>query len=87
MNGQRKYTVDVLDQLPFIKTAQQAGFSSQEINIFPPHRWREMARSKCAELEDQQKTIEEMPEINGLKYTCKTWSECFTKANPTGTCG
>ena len=97
VNGQRRYTTEVIDQLKFIKTAQLAGFSNQEIAVLlegfdnqvsPSERWTEMANIKCSELEEQKKRIDAMLDIlkNGLKCECLTWSECFPKVNSNGTC-
>lgn len=97
VSGQRRYTIDVLDQLKFIRTAQLAGFSIQEITVLlegfdiqvsPSERWKQMAITKCSDLEEQKKHIEEMLDVlkNGLKCKCQTWSECFTKVNSNGTC-
>lgn len=97
VNGQRRYTIEVLDRLKFIKTAQLAGFNNKEIivllegfdnQVSPSERWKQMANTKCAELEEQKKHIDEMLDVlkNGLKCKCKTWSECFTKVNSNGTC-
>ncbi len=97
ISGQRRYTTKVIDRLKFIKTAQLAGFSIQEIAVLlegfdnqvsPSERWKQMANTKCSELEEQKKHIEAMLDVlkNGLKCECLTWSECFTKVNSNGTC-
>jgi MerR family transcriptional regulator, redox-sensitive transcriptional activator SoxR len=97
VSGQRRYTIEVLDQLKFIKTAQLAGFSNQEIIVLlegfddqapPSERWRHMANTKCLELEEKKKQIDEMLNVlkKGLKCDCLTWSECFPKINSKGSC-
>ncbi|UPM56137.1 MerR family transcriptional regulator [Gottfriedia acidiceleris] len=97
INGQRRYNIQVLDQLKFIKTAQLAGFSNQEIITLlegfdeqdsPSERWKQMALKKRSELEVKKKQIDTMMTIlnNGLDCKCHTWSECFSKVNPDGTC-
>ncbi|WP_394542623.1 MerR family transcriptional regulator [Priestia aryabhattai] len=97
VNGQRRYTIEVLDLLKFIKTAQLASFNNKEIivllegfdsQVTPSERWNEMAVLKCNELEEKKKQIDEMLDIlkNGLKCKCLTWSECFSKVNSKGTC-
>lgn len=97
VNGQRRYAIEVLDRLKFIKTAQLAGFNNKEIivllegfdnQVSPSERWKQMANTKCAELEEQKKHIDEMLDVlkNGLKCKCQTWSECLTKVNSRGTC-
>lgn len=97
VSGKRRYTIEVLDQLKFIKTAQLAGFSIQEITVLlegfdnqvtPSQRWKQMANTKCFELEEQKKHIDAMLDVlkNGLKCECLSWSECFKKVNPNGNC-
>ncbi|GED32414.1 MerR family transcriptional regulator [Brevibacillus centrosporus] len=97
INGQRRYSEDVLDRIRFIKTAQAAGFSIPEITVllegFEPHispsdRWKELAKEKCEELEEKKKQLDNMLQVleNGLKCKCLTWSECFVKMNSDGTC-
>ncbi|USK62219.1 MerR family transcriptional regulator [Peribacillus asahii] len=97
VNGQRRYTIEVLDQLKFIKTAQLAGFSNQEIilllegfdnQVSPSERWKQMANTKCLELEEKKKQIGAMIDVlnNGLNCKCLTWSDCFTKVKPNGIC-
>ncbi len=97
VNGQRRYDIKVLDQLKFIKTAQLAGFTNQEITTLlegfdeqasPSERWKQMAVTKRAELEEKKKQIETMLTIlnNGLDCKCQTWSECFGKVQPDCTC-
>ncbi|MFD1039444.1 MerR family transcriptional regulator [Virgibacillus byunsanensis] len=96
VNRQRRYTTEVIDQLKFIKTAQLAGFSNQEIiellegfnQASLSETWRKMANIKCAELEEQKKHIDAMLDVlqSGLECKCLTWSECHTKVNLNGTC-
>ncbi|WP_409299369.1 MerR family transcriptional regulator [Peribacillus sp. SCS-26] len=97
VNGQRRYTPEVIDRLKFIKMAQLAGFTNQEISLLlegfeeqvsPSERWTQMANTKCTELEEQKKHIDAMLVVlkNGLKCECRTWSECFPKVNSNGTC-
>ncbi|WP_336867081.1 MerR family transcriptional regulator [Peribacillus frigoritolerans] len=97
VSGQRRYTTEGIDRLKFIKTAQLAGFSIKELGVLlegfdnqvpPSERWRQMASTKCSELEGQKKHIDAMLDVlkNGLKCECLTWSECFTKVNSDGTC-
>lgn len=66
VSGQWRYTIDVLDQLKFIKTAQLAGFSNQEIivllegfnnQVSPSNRWKQMTNIKCSELEEQKNVL------------------------------
>lgn len=95
-NGQRRYDVNLLEKLAFIKIAQQTGFTIQEISVLlegfetlpPSERWEEMAREKRFELEEKKKQINSMIQIldDGLKCKCLTWSECSTKIKTKGTC-
>lgn len=57
VSGQWRNKFEVLDQLKFIKTAQLAGFSNQEIivllesfdnQVSPYNRWKQMANIKCS---------------------------------------
>ncbi|MCP1452238.1 MerR family transcriptional regulator [Priestia megaterium] len=97
VNGQRRYTIEALDQLQFIKTAQSAGFNNKEIimllegfnrEVAPSERWSEMAAAKCEELEEKKMKIDAMMNIltNGLQCKCQTWSECFPKVDSRGIC-
>jgi MerR family redox-sensitive transcriptional activator SoxR len=96
-NGQRRYDESLLDQINFIKIAQQTGFSIQEINVLLEgfetdnslsERWEQMAKQKRSELEDRKKQINSMIQIldNGLSCKCLTWSECNERIQNTGTC-
>ncbi|MGD6834848.1 MerR family DNA-binding transcriptional regulator [Sutcliffiella halmapala] len=92
ISGKRCYTIDVLNQLNFIRIAQFTGFSNQEITVLlegfdnqapPSERWQQMANTKCLELEEKKRQIDTMINIlnNGLECECLNWSECFTKVN------
>jgi MerR family redox-sensitive transcriptional activator SoxR len=95
-NGQRRYTEHILEQIAFIKIAQQNGFSIQEILVLLEgfeklplsERWEKMAVDKRVELEEKKKQINSLIQIldDGLKCKCLTWSECFIKIKNTGTC-
>lgn len=97
VNGQRRYTHELLQRIKFIKIAKAAGFSNQEIldllegfeqNAPPSVRWKQMAESKRRELEDKMKQIKSMMKILniGLQCECLSWEECFSKIEPTGAC-
>ncbi|WP_261132073.1 MerR family transcriptional regulator [Bacillus sp. Marseille-Q3570] len=97
VNGQRRYTKKILDQIKFIKIAHSAGFSNQEILVLlegfeqqaaPSERWKQMANTKRVELKEKKHQIEAMLNVldTGLKCDCLTWSECFTKISPDGRC-
>src|SRR6476661_5416892 len=60
LNGRRRYSAAVLDQLALIRFAQQAGFTVAEMQVllhgFPAEttaaeRWQTLARRKLADLE------------------------------------
>ncbi|MDT0147698.1 MerR family transcriptional regulator [Priestia aryabhattai] len=97
VNGQRRYTIEALDRLQFIQTAQSAGFNNKEIimlldgfneEVIPSRRWNEMATAKCEELEEKKEKINTMIDIlsNGLQCNCLTWSECLSKVDSKGIC-
>jgi MerR family transcriptional regulator, redox-sensitive transcriptional activator SoxR len=92
INGQRRYTHEVIEQLKFIKIAQSVGFSNQEISLLiedfdkqapPSEMWKQMAATKRSELEGKIKQIYLMIEVlkSGLACQCLTWSECLSKIN------
>ncbi|WLD92563.1 MerR family transcriptional regulator [Alkalihalobacillus sp. AL-G] len=97
VNGQRRYTSQVLDQIKFIKIAHSAGFNNQEVIILlegfdqqtaPSDRWKQMASTKRVELEEKKNQINAMLDIlnSGLQCKCLTWTECFAKVKPNGKC-
>lgn len=96
-NGQRRYDEALLDQIHFIKIAQQTGFSIQEIAVLLEgfetgdslsERWEQMAKQKRHELEERKKQINSMIQIldSGLSCRCLTWSECLEKIQKNGSC-
>jgi MerR family redox-sensitive transcriptional activator SoxR len=95
-NGQRRYSENILEQINFIKIAQQTGFTIQEITILlegfetlpPSERWEQMAREKRNELIEKKRQIISMIQIldDGLSCKCLTWSDCFVKIKTNGTC-
>jgi len=97
VNGQRRYSDEILNQIKFIKIAQQAGFTIQEIHtllegfekqIPPSERWHTMAVSKYVELKEKRNQIDMMIKIleEGLKCQCLTWTDCFMNIKPDGIC-
>jgi len=97
VSGKRRYTMEVLEQLKFIKTAQLTGFSNQEIAVLvegftshkrPSGKWKQMADTKSLELEEKKKRIDTMLKIleNGSKCECLTWSECFEQIHTEDIC-
>ncbi|MBN2909332.1 MerR family transcriptional regulator [Polycladomyces sp. WAk] len=92
VNGQRRYSGEILNRIRFIKICQQAGFRVREIysllegfeEVSPSERWRTMAAIKCAELKEKKKQIDTMICIleKGLKCHCLTWADCLIYAEP-----
>jgi MerR family redox-sensitive transcriptional activator SoxR len=88
VNGQRRYSGEILNRIWFIKICQQAGFNVREIytllegfdeRVTPSERWRTMAAIKCAELKEKKKQIDTMISIleKGLTCQCLTWADCL----------
>lgn len=68
-SGQRVYETDILQRLAVIHTAQQAGFSLNEIAILvndilpndsPSPQWHELLQRKLIELNELQSHVERM---------------------------
>lgn len=92
ISGQRRYTTDVLNRILFIKLAQRAGFTVQDMKellegfdarVKPSERWRVLAVEKHKELDEKKKTIESMQQVltQGLQCECLTWEACFMNIN------
>jgi MerR family redox-sensitive transcriptional activator SoxR len=87
VNGQRRYSEEILNRIKFIKIGQQAGFSVQEIGSLVAGleegslstHWHSMAMKKRAELKEKQEQMNMMINIleEGLKCQCFTWEDCF----------
>jgi MerR family redox-sensitive transcriptional activator SoxR len=88
IGGQRRYGPAAVHQLAVIRRAQEAGFSLEEIRQiffgFRPStpvsaRWRKLAESKLAELDEQLARIQSMKELLERLRTrcrCETVDEC-----------
>lgn len=88
MNGQRRYSEDILKRILFIKIGQQAGFSIQELSyliegfgekVSLSTHWHSMALKKRTELKVKQKQINIMINVleEGLRCKCLTWDDCL----------
>ena len=92
-SGQRRYDSSTIRNIGFIKLAQNAGFSIQEILVLlhgfptetsPSKRWKELAAHKLVELDTQLERILEMKHTleAGLKCGCLTIDECSPVCTP-----
>jgi MerR family transcriptional regulator, redox-sensitive transcriptional activator SoxR len=92
-SGQRRYDSSTIRNIGFIKLAQNAGFSIQEILVLlhgfptetpPSKRWKELAEHKLVELDTQLERILEMKQTleAGLKCGCLTIDECSPICTP-----
>ncbi|MBN9392273.1 MAG: MerR family transcriptional regulator [Chloroflexi bacterium] len=97
INGQRRYTADVIKRLDFIKLAQQAGFSIAEIvtllegfetDLPPLSQWRTVAEQKLAEVEIAIVRAQKMKFLlqEGLRCGCMNYDECSERLATEGHC-
>lgn len=88
INGRRRYTQDVLQQLRAIQVAQQAGFTLNEISTLfsgfsddtpVSDRWREMAKRKISEVDALISKAERMKQVleEGLRCGCVELDDCL----------
>ena|SRR5882724_9305741 len=72
VNGQRRYSADILQSLALIHVAQQAGFTVAEIQVLlnsiltgptPSVQWQVLAQQKLAEVENRLKDIQSMKRL------------------------
>jgi MerR family transcriptional regulator, redox-sensitive transcriptional activator SoxR len=86
-SGQRRYDPTTIRAVGFIKLAQHAGFSVNEIGTLlhgfptdtpPSVRWQELAQNKLKEIETQMARVLEMKRVleEGLSCGCITIEEC-----------
>jgi MerR family redox-sensitive transcriptional activator SoxR len=87
-NGQRRYSHDVLEHLNFIKTAQQLGFSLDEIKqllwhqqqLMPlPDLWQRLAQAKLQQVDEllvQVQTIKRLLQ-QSLQCECSDLEACM----------
>ena len=86
-NGWRVYDESILDQLRLIELAKAAGFSVAEIKRLgsgfsrrtpPGERWRELARSKLAQLDERIAEAERMKDVLRvvMRCRCPSFADC-----------
>jgi MerR family redox-sensitive transcriptional activator SoxR len=87
INGRRRYDWSAVQRLRVIERAQQAGFTLGEIRelffgfavgTHPTARWKELARRKLDELEEQRRRIQAAQEVlrEGIRCGCLTMEQC-----------
>ena len=96
VNGRRRYQADVLVALGIMNLAKSAGFSLDEVrelfdgfsdDTSPSDRWKAMARSKLAELDDLIDRADGMRRLlrEGLGCECLRLEDCAMLAAGQGT--
>jgi MerR family transcriptional regulator, redox-sensitive transcriptional activator SoxR len=94
-SGRRIYDQSILDRLALIELASQCGFSLAEISTLlhgfanrtsPARRWRFLAKSKLAELNERVEQISRMKRVLTAICRCKCVSiaECGIRARRSG---
>ena len=60
VGGQRRFSLEVIDQLKFVTTAKAAGFSLDEIRelIGGESEWRDLVEGRLGELRDEKRRLE-----------------------------
>lgn len=87
MSGQRRYARDVLHRLAVLRLAQACGLRLSEIrelvgwfrsDLAPSNRWRELARQKRIEIDEQIAKLQAMQQIVTRVMGCNRvdWNEC-----------
>jgi len=90
-SGQRRYGGDAIARLAVIRLAQNCGFRLDEMRRLvegfsdgeaPASRWREFARRKRIELDDELARLQRMRRMVDLVAGCKCedWNECGQRA-------
>jgi MerR family transcriptional regulator, redox-sensitive transcriptional activator SoxR len=94
-SGKRVYAWSILNRLALIELASQCGFSLAEIHSMkqrfaagtpPRKRWRLLAKSKLAELDEKMLQLSRMKRMLGALRRCKCLSieECGMRARRSG---
>jgi len=94
INGQRRYTPEILQRITIVQFGQQAGFSIAELRGLmvgfgestpPSQRWRGLAERKLEELEALVVTVRGMQRLlrEGLRCNCLCWEDCEVLARRT----
>ena len=89
INGQRRYSPEIIQRLQMISMAKEIGFSLAEIKVLldglspvspPPERWLSIAEAKLPEVERLIQRAQSMKQIleMGLECECITIEDCFT---------
>jgi MerR family transcriptional regulator, redox-sensitive transcriptional activator SoxR len=87
IGGQRRYSLESLQRLNFIRLAQQAGFTIAEIKILlegfgnnppPVSHWQDLAHRKIAEINAVIERNQQMKELleEGLRCGCLDFTAC-----------
>lgn len=87
INQKRRYDLNILPQLKFIRVGQQAGFTLTEIQTLmngfqettPPHeRWQSLAQQKLSEIDALIQQAQAMKQTleSGLRCHCLRLDEC-----------
>ncbi len=90
-SGRRVYDQSILDRLALIELASECGFSLAQIRTLlegfaagtpPAKRWRVLARSKLAELNEKMRQISQMKRVLTAVCRCKCLSieQCGIRA-------
>ena len=93
MSGQRRYSTDAVQLLAVLRLAQACGFSLGEmrhlLHGFPQRstateRWRELARRKRQELDEQMARLQVMRQYvdRVLQCQCVELANCGVRAAP-----
>ncbi|HEX2912409.1 MAG TPA: MerR family transcriptional regulator [Chloroflexia bacterium] len=88
VSGQRRYDPAMLKRLGFIRLAQQAGFTIEEIKILlenfdtnppPVSGWRRFVKQKLVEIEATITRAQQMKALleEGLRCGCLDYDECY----------
>ena len=91
-SGQRRYSREALQRLAVLRLAQMCGFRLEEMrelvqgfraDVAPSRAWREMARNKQAEIDQQVARLVAMRRVVGYARRCKclNWTECGRMAS------
>ena len=91
VSGQRRYGPELLEWLAWIKVAQRAGFSIEEMKqLFhgfprsrrPSERWRKLAEKKLPEVEALIRKFTTMKRLleEGIRCRCSSLDDCTLTA-------
>ncbi|HEX2909910.1 MAG TPA: MerR family transcriptional regulator [Chloroflexia bacterium] len=97
VSGQRRYNPAILKRLSFIRLAQQAGFTIEEIKILlegfelvppPVSQWRSFVEQKLIEVEAAISRSQQMKALleEGLRCGCLDYDECYALISAGNSC-